>query len=94
MTAFSSGLKVLMISAKGTEEKERGQGREKGTSVKVCRDKKGQQGVQWQVISSLPAVGLQVSLLLAVLNFSREKWDACLDSKWEVEAWSENTFIL
>lgn len=40
MTAFSSGLKVLMISAKGTEEKERGQGREKGTSVKVCRDKK------------------------------------------------------
>lgn len=33
-----------MISAKGTEEKERGQGREKGTSVKVCRDKKGPAG--------------------------------------------------
>lgn len=46
MTAFSSGLKVLMMSVQETEEgKNRGQGGEKCTKrVKECRDKKGAAG--------------------------------------------------
>lgn len=41
MTAFSSGLKVLMISAQGTEE--RGQEGEK-CRVKECKDKRASRG--------------------------------------------------
>lgn len=75
-----------MISAQGTEEKERGQGREKRHKSKSVQRQKGQQGVQSQVISSLPAVCLQVSLLSGNLT--------CLDSKWEVQALSEDALIL
>jgi len=55
MTAFSSGLKVLMISARGTEERERGQRGEKWR-VKVCRDKRASRGQyhESQVTFSLP----------------------------------------
>lgn len=45
MTAFSSGLKVLMMSAQGTEEGERTEKRNtKCTRVKECRDKRASRG--------------------------------------------------
>lgn len=80
MTAFSSGLKVLMISAQGTEEEE-GRGRERGQrgeTVKECRDKRASRGRNHrrraQVISSPPTGGAQVGLFQQIISF---RWEVC-----------------